>query len=158
MQLQSLRLWAYLYGQKLTVFTDHASVKLMLEVPNPSSKHARWWTKVFGSGVKKVDIKYRPGKHNHVADALSRCPSGDAPQVGIAEGEVRVACVTSQDQDQGGSTIQTLLQYQPVTDFRGVPRRVSRGFQKPFMKMGLPCERLNHCKVMGGHFSGKSIH
>ena len=46
----------YLYGHNVTVFTDHATVKAVLQTPNPSSKHAQWWTKVYGSGVKDVQI------------------------------------------------------------------------------------------------------
>ena len=61
----------YLYGHDVTVLTDHTAVIAVLQTPNPSSKHARWWFKVFGSGVKKVYIRYRPGRHNASADALS---------------------------------------------------------------------------------------
>jgi len=92
----------------VTVFTDHVAVKSMLETPNPSGKHARWWTKVFGSGLKKVNFKYRPDKHNYVADALSRCPTGDAPQVVIAEGDIQVATVISNNQDHPAPTISAL--------------------------------------------------
>ena len=49
---------AYLYGHDVVVYTDHSAVKAILETPNPSGKHARWWSKVFGSGVKKLEIKY----------------------------------------------------------------------------------------------------
>ena len=63
----------YLHGHSVTIFTDHAAVSAVLKSPIPSGKHARWWTKVFGSGVKDVII-YRPGKVNCNADALSRQP------------------------------------------------------------------------------------
>ena len=46
---------SYLYGNKVTVLTDHSAVKAILETPNPTGKHARWWTKVYGRGVKRVD-------------------------------------------------------------------------------------------------------
>ena len=45
---------AYLYGNEVIVYTDHPAVKAVLETPNPSAKHARWWTKVYGSGVKNI--------------------------------------------------------------------------------------------------------
>lgn len=45
----------YLYGQQVTVLVDYATVKPILEFPNPSGKHARWWTKVFGFGIKQAN-------------------------------------------------------------------------------------------------------
>ena len=65
---------AYLYGHEVKVLTDHTAVKTILGAPNLSGKHARWWSKVYGSGVGEVQIAYRPGKENDRADALSRNP------------------------------------------------------------------------------------
>ena len=64
----------YLYGHNVTIFTDHAAVNAVLQSPTPSSKHARWWTKVYGSGVRDVQIIYHPVKENRNADALSYQP------------------------------------------------------------------------------------
>ena len=86
---------AYVYGYKVTVLTDHSAVKAVLGTPSPSGKHARWWTKVFGSRVKEVDIVYRSGKENLNADALSRQPHLLAPSEGIAEADVQVATIDS---------------------------------------------------------------
>ena len=36
---------SYLYGNTVTVLTDHSAVRAILETPNPTGKHARWWTK-----------------------------------------------------------------------------------------------------------------
>ena len=47
---------AYLYDHKVTVVTDHSAVKAVLGAPSLSGKHARWWLKVFGSGVKDVTL------------------------------------------------------------------------------------------------------
>lgn len=44
-----------LYGHNVTVFTYHLAVKAVQETPNPSSKHT---TRVFGSGVNSVEMKY----------------------------------------------------------------------------------------------------
>ena len=41
----------YLYGNSVTVLTDHSAVKAVLEMSNPMGKHARWWTRVYGRGV-----------------------------------------------------------------------------------------------------------
>jgi len=81
----------YLYGHSVTVYTDHAAVRAILETPNPSGKHARWWTKVYGAGVKDVRIVYRAGRLNQNADALSRSPQAAAPEVGIGQLEVQVS-------------------------------------------------------------------
>ena len=80
----------YLYGQNVKILTDHTAVKAVLGAPQPNGKHARWWSEVFGSGIKAVEIVYRSGKENTSADALSRQPYLDAPSQGIAESEVQV--------------------------------------------------------------------
>ena len=68
-------------------------MRAVLETANPTAKHARWWTRVYGRGVKSVKIVYRPGRENTHADALSRHPLLPAPSVGLAEDEVQVARV-----------------------------------------------------------------
>ena len=83
----------------------------MLETPSPSGKHARWWTKVYGSGVQKVQIAYRPaGKTNKNADALSRSPqAGYTLPECIGESEVQVAQVNSDIEDL------LIAEYNPIT-------------------------------------------
>ena len=73
----------YLYGGDVTIITDHSAVKPVLEAPNPTGKHARWWTRVYGRGIKSITIMYRAGKENAAADALSRSPVFPAPAQGI---------------------------------------------------------------------------
>ena len=104
---------AYLYGHDVHVFTDHSAVKAVLETPNPSGKHARWWSKIFGSGVRNIDITYRAGKENTNADALSRCPKRDALE-GATTTSVQVAEVQSTDAD-----ISDLLQSPPTVSSSG---------------------------------------
>ena len=96
---------AYLYGHEVLVFTDHTAVKAILENPNSSGKHARWWTKVYGSGLAKIEIRYRPGKENLNADALSRIPftsNDDDPSVPVLMIQV--------DEDISEQNISQLLQ------------------------------------------------
>ena len=49
----------YLYGHNVTIITDHAAVKAILGAPKLTGKHARWWSKLYGSGIKHVDIVHR---------------------------------------------------------------------------------------------------
>ena len=61
----------YLYGQQCEVITDHQPLRSLLKTPHPSGKLARW-----GLALQELDltIRYRPGKQNKTADALSRAP------------------------------------------------------------------------------------
>ena len=97
----------YLYGHDVTVYTDHTAVKAVLETPSPNGKHARWWTRVYGSGVESVHIVYRAGKENTNADALSRNPVSLPPKEDLDSG-AQVAVVDSTD-----TTIEELLAAPP---------------------------------------------
>ena len=99
---------SYLYGNSVTVLTDHSAVKAVLETPNPTDKHARWWTRVYGRGVREVRIVYRSRRENASADALSRRPQEPAPLLGIAQDETQVATVNSE------TNISELLKGDPV--------------------------------------------
>ena len=92
----------YLYGHKVVVLTDHSAVKAVLEADNPSPKHARWWTKVYGRGIE-VTIHYRPGRENKGADTLSRAPYLPAPEVGVAENEYQVAFLSTDVANTSGT-------------------------------------------------------
>ena len=100
---------SYLYGYRVTVFTDHTVVQI-LNTPTPSGKHARWWSRVYGSGVSEVNIVYCSGKTNTNADALSHNPCSPATQEGIDECEVQVAVVSG----ESTTSIDTPLQTSPM--------------------------------------------
>ena len=67
---------AYLLGHRTTVFTDHSACMSLLNHPRPSGKLARW-----ALTIQDMDlvIKYRSGKSNTNADALSRNPVTQVP-------------------------------------------------------------------------------
>ena len=89
----------YLYGHDVTVRTDHQAVKAILGSPNASGKHARWWSKVYSSGLRTIDITYRPGRENNNADALSRQPCQLAPADNTASPFVQVASILTDAED-----------------------------------------------------------
>ena len=66
----ALKIWHhYLYGVWCTIYTDHKSLKYLMDQPNLNMRQRRWL-----DVVKDYDceILYHPGKANVVADALSR--------------------------------------------------------------------------------------
>ncbi|CAH1769658.1 11218_t:CDS:1, partial [Entrophospora sp. SA101] len=68
--VHAIKLWRpYLEGQRFTVITDHASLEYIKSQTNLSQRQARWLEVLQATDF---DVKYRPGKTNVVADALSR--------------------------------------------------------------------------------------
>ena len=105
----------YLYGHNVTIITDHAAVKAILGAPNLTEKHARWWSKIYGSGINQVSIIHRSGKKNQHADCLSRQPVMaallDDEDTNI---EVQVAKISSEPRSFGEENIiDILLQSKP---------------------------------------------
>ena len=102
-------------GQSVTVVTDHAAVRAVLETANLSCKHAHWWMKVYGTGLKDVKILHRAGRLNSNADALSHSPHGGAPTQVESQGEVQVwnlqsaAITNSGPETRGNLVISELL-------------------------------------------------
>ncbi|GKD59757.1 putative reverse transcriptase domain-containing protein, partial [Tanacetum coccineum] len=66
----ALKMWRhYLYGTKCVVFTDHKSLKHILDQKELNMRQCRWLELV---SDYDCEILYHPGKANVVADALSR--------------------------------------------------------------------------------------
>ena len=97
----------YLYGHKVKVYTNHTVVKAVLDAPNPMGKHARWWTRVYGKGIKEVQITHRAGKVNVNADALSRSPQVSPSTRENDDCVIQVAVVDSDN-------VKSLLQKDPI--------------------------------------------
>ena len=68
--IHAIRNWQiYLEGQRFTVVTDHASLEYIKTQSNLLRRQARWLETLQSHDF---EVKYRPGKTNVVADALSR--------------------------------------------------------------------------------------
>ncbi|CDF36773.1 unnamed protein product [Chondrus crispus] len=65
--VQTLR--PYLYGEHFIVHTDHASLRWLMNVTDPSGRLIRWRLRL---SEFDFEIKYKKGKANSQADALSR--------------------------------------------------------------------------------------
>ncbi|GJV89298.1 putative reverse transcriptase domain-containing protein [Tanacetum coccineum] len=66
----ALRLWIhYLFGTKCMVFTDHKSLRYILNQKELNLSQRRWIELL---SDYDYEIRYHPGKANVVADALSR--------------------------------------------------------------------------------------
>ena len=70
--IYAIWLWqSYLEGQKFTAIIDHASLEYIQSQNNLSRRQAHWLETL---QAHNFDIKYRLGKTNIIADALSRPP------------------------------------------------------------------------------------
>lgn len=75
----ALNIWRhYLYGIRFTIYTDHKSLRHIIDQPNLNMRQRRWL-----DIVKDYDceILYHSGKVNVVADALSRKSAGSSDGV-----------------------------------------------------------------------------
>lgn len=70
--LDALRKWRHLlHGNKILAHTDHKSIIYLFSQPNLSGRQARW---ILELAEFDLDIKYKAGSTNIVADTLSRRP------------------------------------------------------------------------------------
>ena len=66
----ALKIWRhYLYGEKCRIFTDHKSLKYLMNQKDLNLRQRRWLELLKDY---ELVIDYHPGKANVVADALSR--------------------------------------------------------------------------------------
>ena len=77
--VESLKNFRYIvYGNKVTVFTDHMAVLELLKNPHSSGRRARWFVVIQDYDV---ELRHIPGSKNIVADALSRHTSDNNAEI-----------------------------------------------------------------------------
>lgn len=70
--VEAIQVWRpYLLGWKFFITTDQNSLKYFLEQRVATLEQQKWVAKLLGYDYEN---RYRPGRENFVADALSRCP------------------------------------------------------------------------------------
>ena len=69
----------------------------MIGVPNLTGQYPRWWSKVYGSGIRQINIVHRTGKENQHADARSRQPVLSVPPDDDTSKEVQIAHISSDE-------------------------------------------------------------
>ena len=114
--IHALKMWRhYLLGKRLTLMTDHISLKYFFSQTELNARQARWLS--FLSDFD-MDIKHIRGKENKVADALSRnaCQNinniGSSAQIDVEELVIKVA-----NQDPNYETLLVKLQKKEKTGF-----------------------------------------
>ena len=81
--VEAVKQWrVYLLGREVKVFTDHNSLQYHKTQPNLNSRQRRWLEDMADFSL---DIRYKPGKENRVADALSRRPDFSLANLGVCE-------------------------------------------------------------------------
>lgn len=68
----------YVYGRRFTLVMDHKPLEWLNSVADPTSRLMRWRLKL---AEYEYQIKYKPGKQNKNADALSRNPVTEPKQI-----------------------------------------------------------------------------
>lgn len=61
----------YIYGRRVLCRTDHAPLQYLWKKKNPSGRLGRW---LLATQKYDLDVRYRPGRVNSAADAMSRNP------------------------------------------------------------------------------------
>ena len=75
----------YLYGQKFTARTDHASLRWLTNFKNPEGQVARWLEVL---SMFSMAIEHRPGRLHVNTDGLSRKPCDDAERNNMGKGSL----------------------------------------------------------------------
>lgn len=84
----------YLFGRKFTLYTDHKPLTYIFNLKDPNSRLIRWRLSL---EEYEYEIKYKPGKQNVVADALSR--------INLKNTEINLTETENSNSSSGNATV-----------------------------------------------------
>ena len=87
------------------MYTDHSPLRSMLKAQHPSGKLARWSQSLCEFDL---ELRYRPGRVNSNADALSRAPVDSSDHREDDDAEVQMAQVSVEEEQQPMSEVAKL--------------------------------------------------
>lgn len=114
----------HLYGRKFTIVTDHVALKWLMTAKEPAGRLHRW---ALTLQEYDFDILYRPGKENHVADALSRGPAAavaDAAETDAEAGSNLVIGAADDCNNDAGAAVRTAVGRKVIVTPREADRNV----------------------------------
>ncbi|CDF35613.1 unnamed protein product [Chondrus crispus] len=143
--VQTLR--PYLYGEHFIVHTDHASLRSLMNVTDPSGRLIRWRLRL---SEFDFEIKYKKGKANSQADALSRLQTAGET---VDEIDDEILCFmaepaegTVEDEDNSDALDDILA-------FKGGPPLIASINSKLDRVLG-----LSHYAKLAGHPGGRKLY
>ena len=83
-------------------------MKAILGAPSLTGKHARWWSKAYGSGINQMNIIHRSRKKNQHTNCLSHQPVMPAPPDDDVNIEVQIAKISTEPKNFGQNTLSWL--------------------------------------------------
>ena len=86
-------------GHKFTVNSDQASLRWLLEIAEPSGRLTRWRLRL---SEFDFEVKYKKGKLNTHADALSRLQTSGGTTIQVDE---EIPCFSVQEDTQNGQDL-----------------------------------------------------
>ncbi|KAL4555554.1 hypothetical protein LXL04_038176 [Taraxacum kok-saghyz] len=153
----ALKIWRhYLFGVKCTIYTDHKSLKYLMDQQNLNMRQRRWL-----DVLKDYDceILYHPGKANVVDDALSRKPVGVPLQGRCLQMTIVTPLIEMISKAQGVAILDENAKRERVAGDISIFVRDSRGLLTRYGRVWVPFTGGNIRFLMDeAHMSKFSIH
>ncbi|CDF40830.1 unnamed protein product [Chondrus crispus] len=149
--VQTLR--PYLYGEHFIVHTDHASLRWLMNVTDPSGRLIRWRLRL---SEFDFEIKYKKGKANSQADALSRLRTAGETEL-ICEQAVDPFCNRIKEEMDTGKVRKFSME---TEELEGTLCRTAADFVQVVIPQSLRDRvlGLRHYAKLAGHPGGRKLY